>query len=173
MPRRLTRSEVEKRQIMARDWGLKEIEKRYLPTLEELRKRLKNLQTCGFSKEEIIKMARRLPLILGYTAERTNGLLRNLEEYGFSKEEIIKMARRLPSILCCTAERTRNLIEWFDFHQIDIDFTKKPFCLIFSAQTLEARRRELETLGFNYQLNPFPLFYNKNMWEKFLNRAKP
>jgi len=49
---------------VAKEYGLEEIEERYLPSLEELKKRLENLEKYGFSKEEIIAMVRKLPLLL-------------------------------------------------------------------------------------------------------------
>lgn len=134
-PKLLTTDEITERQRIAREWGLEGIEEIYLPTSEELRKRLTNL-----------------------------------EQYGFSRQEIITMIRRSPHLLGHTAERTRKLIEWFRFHQIEIDIAQKPFCLIFALQTLEMRRVQLEELGWDYQQNPGPLFYSKKRWENFLKR---
>ncbi len=51
-------------------------------------------------------MVRKLPPLLGCTAERTNALLANLEAYGFSQDEVRAMVRKLPPLLGCTAERT-------------------------------------------------------------------
>jgi len=137
-------------------------------TAERTNKSLQNLEDYGFSKPEIIGMVRRSPTIIEFTAERTNGLLQNLENYGFTKEEIREMVRKLPPILGYTAERTGKLIKWFRFHRIEINLVKKPFCLIFSLKTLEARRKELEKIGFDYQKKPYPLFWSKREWEEFI-----
>mgnify|MGYP001600950913 FL=1 len=82
----------------------------YIPPEKTRGVRVQNLEEHGFSKEQVVKMVAWLPVILSYTAERTNSLLANLEEHGFSKEQVVKMVARHPVILGYTAERTNSLL---------------------------------------------------------------
>ena len=119
---------------------------------------LLNLERYGFAKAEIVKMVRNSPAILICTSKRTNSKILNLERYGFIKEEIIVMVRRVPALFSWSAERTGKLIEWFLFYRIEINLVERPEKLIFSLNTLEARRKYLEEIGFDYQKTPYALF---------------
>ncbi|MEK7546269.1 MAG: hypothetical protein AAB554_04305, partial [Patescibacteria group bacterium] len=73
------------------------------------KERESNLEAYGFSQDEVRAMVRKLPPLLGCTAERTNALLANLEAYGFTRDEVRALVRKLPPLLGCTAERTNAL----------------------------------------------------------------
>jgi hypothetical protein len=102
---------------------------------------LTNLETYGFSRDEVRAMVRKLPSILSCTAERTNALLANLETCGFSRDEIRAMVRKLPSILGCTAERTKSIVR--TLQEQGIDPVTHAALLMLSPIVLRGRIRAL------------------------------
>ena len=67
---------------------------------ETLTKKVKDiynfLLSLGYSKEEVIKMTKRLPAIYGYSIESMKQKIEDIIELGYSREEVIKMTKTSP-----------------------------------------------------------------------------
>ncbi|MFZ5365179.1 MAG: hypothetical protein ACOZBH_03215 [Patescibacteria group bacterium] len=145
-----------------------DIDKQYIIPAETIVKHLKALEDFGFDKDDLIKMVIKLPAILGFTAERTNGLLQNLIDFGFDKDDVIKMVIKMPAILSCTAERSnsllQNLIE-FGFAKDDVIkmVVKLPSILGYTAERTIALLCLFEEMNFYIRENPSYLMFSPKL----------
>lgn len=81
------------------------------PKPETMRKRFAALVDYGLAPNKITRMAKLMPGILGYRAERSLTLFSYLESVGFTREHVCKMVAAVPGIMCFKPARIDRTIQ--------------------------------------------------------------
>ena len=75
----------------------------------------------GYTKEEIIKMTKFLPVLYSYSEEKISDKIEYMIQLGYTKEEVIKMTKILPTLYGYGNENINNKIEYM----IQLGYTKE------------------------------------------------
>ena len=76
-----------------------------------LKSKIEDMEKLGYSKEEIIKMTKRLPTIYGYSTDTLKQKIEDMEKLGYSKEEVIKITKSLSPIYSYSTDTLKQKIE--------------------------------------------------------------
>ena len=83
----------------------------YSLSIENVKQKIEDMVSLGYSKEEIIKMTKSLPTIYGFSIENMKQKIEDMVSLGYSREEVIKMTKILPAIYSYSIENMKQKIE--------------------------------------------------------------
>ena len=119
--------------------------------IEEMNAYMKKL---GYSKEEVIKMAKSFPPIYSYNTDNIKQKIEHMKKLGYSKEEVIKMTKSLPAIYGYSIDNIKKKIE--DMEKIGysraevIKVTKSmPTIYGYSTDNIKQKIEDMEKLGYS------------------------
>ena len=123
--------------------------------------------SLGYSKEDVIKMTKRLPSLYGLSIENIKQKIEDLISLGCDKEDVIKMTQNLPSLYSYSIENIKQKIDFYKI--VDLDFivfedTKK---LMQSVDLTYARYMFFKDKGIEVTRDNYRrLFYSVKIFEK-------
>ena len=86
------------------------------------------MEKLGYSKEEVIKIAKSLPAIYGYSIDNIKQKIEDIEKLGYSREEVIKMTKSLPTIYSLSTDSLKQKVDFYDnigLYELAINDTKQ------------------------------------------------
>ena len=123
-------------------------------SIENLKKKIEDLEKLGYSKEEVIKITKSMPSIYGFSIENIKQKIEDLEKLGYSREEVIKITKSMPTIYGLSIENIKQKIE--DLEKLGyskeevIKMTKTlPSIYGYSIENLNKKIEDLEKLGYS------------------------
>ena len=131
--------------------GIKDLKPETL--LKNIEKNYKFLIEQGYTKEDIIKMAKFQPLMYAYSIENMKNKIEQMQELGYTKEEVIKMTKILPVIYSHSIENMKNKIEQMQ----ELGYTKEevikmtknqPSIYGYSIENMQNKIEQMQKLGY-------------------------
>ena len=107
-----------------------------------------------YSKKEVIKMTKTLPLMYGFSIENLKKKIENMMQLGYSKEEVIKMTKTYPAIYSYSIENIKQKIE----DMMSLNYTKDEIIKMTkivpqiygrSIENIEKKINVIMTLGYS------------------------
>ena len=89
-------------------------------SIENIKRKLKDIESLGYTKEETIKMTSLLPALISYSTENIKQKIDDIMSLGYSKEEVIKMTITLPALFGYSIENITKKINFYK--EIGLDF---------------------------------------------------
>ena len=122
---------------------------------------------CGYTKEEVIKMAKTSPTIYGHSIENMKQKIVDIMDLGYTKEEVIKMTKTLPTLYGLSIENIKQKIDFYNLigiHELAVMDAK---LLMQSTNLSYARYSFYIDLGINIDMNNYKkLFIDQKQFEK-------
>ena len=134
---------------------------------ENIKQKIKDMNTLGYTKEEVIKMTKSLPQIYSYSIENMKQKIEDIISLGYTKEEVIKMTKSLPQIYGLSIESMKQKIDFYDsidMHELAVINPKQ---LMQSVNLSYARYSFYKDRGIDIDMNNYgKLFVGQKNFEK-------
>ena len=139
----------------------------YCYSIENIKQKIDDLISLGYSRDDVIKMTKQLPTLFGYGIENIKQKMDNLISLGYSHEDVIKMTKQLPALFGLSIETVKQKIDFYKQTNLDdivLTDTKK---LMQSTDLTYARYMFLKDKGIEITVNYYnKLFYSAKIFEK-------
>ena len=125
---------------------------------ETLKKKIEEInmymEKLGYSKEEVIKMTKSLPVIYSLSIDNIKQKIEDIEKLGYSKAEVIKITKSMPSLYGYSIDTLKQKIE--DMEKLGysraevIKMTKSlPSIYGYSIDNIKQKIEDIEKLGYS------------------------
>ena len=125
---------------------------------ETLKKKIEEInmymEKLGYSKEEVIKMTKSLPVIYSLSIDNIKQKIEDIEKLGYSKAEVIKITKSMPSLYGYSIDTLKQKIE--DMEKLGysraevIKMTKSlPSIYGYSIDNIKKKIEDIEKLGYS------------------------
>ena len=125
---------------------------------ETLKKKIEEInmymEKLGYSKEEVIKMTKSLPVIYSLSIDNIKQKIEDIEKLGYSKAEVIKITKSMPSLYGYSIDTLKQKIE--DMEKLGysraevIKMTKSlPSIYGYSIDNIKQKIEDMEKLGYS------------------------
>ena len=132
-----------------------------------MQQKIADMESLGYSKEDVIKMTKTQPPICSYSIENMQQKIADMEAVGYSKEDVIKMTKSLPSIYSDSIENMKQKIEFYDSIDMHDLAIVDPKILMQSVDLSYARYEFLKSKGIMVDMSNYgKLFTNNKRFEK-------
>ena len=139
----------------------------YSYSIENMKQKIEDIISLGYTKEEVIKMTKILPAIYGLSIESMKQKIEDIISLGYTKEEVIKMTKILPSIYGFSIENMKQKIDFYDsidMHELAVINPKQ---LMQSVNLSYARYSFYKDRGIDIDMNNYgKLFVGQKNFEK-------
>ena len=80
-------------------------------SIENIKQKIEDLISLGYSQEDVIKMTKLLPALYSYSIENIKQKIEDLISLGYSRADVIKMTKLLPTLFGYSIENIEQKIE--------------------------------------------------------------
>lgn len=131
------------------------------------------LGSLGYSREDIIRMTKKLPAMCQYSIDSLKHKIEGLEELGYNRGDIIKMTKVYPQIYSISMENINKKIQEMG----ELGYSKEdvmkmgralPATFGYTVERIRKRIEELEELGYSredviHTTKSFPALFGYNI----------
>ena len=108
----------------------------------------------GYSREEVIKITKRLPTIYGLSVESMKQKIEDIVSLGYSREEVIKMTKRLPTIYGLSIENMKQKIEdivslGYSREEVIKMTESHPAIYSYNIESMKQKIEDIVSLGYS------------------------
>ncbi len=89
-------------------------------SIENIKQKIEDMITIGYTEAEVIKMTKALPSLFGYSIENIKQKINDMIALGYTKIEVIEMTKVLPSLFSYSIENIKQKVE----DMITLGYTK-------------------------------------------------
>ena len=138
----------------------------YSLSIDNMKQKIEDLISLGYSKEEILKMTLNLPSIYGLSIDNMKQKIEDLINLGYTKEEVLKMTKNVPTIYSLSIETMKQKIEeiiTLGYTKQEVIYIIKNYPTIFALSTKNLK----EKIDFynSIQMHELPIVVPKNLMQ--------
>ena len=139
----------------------------YCYSIENVKRKIDDLISLGYSYDDVIKMTKSLPTLYGYGIENIKQKMDNLISLGYSRNDVIKITKQLPALFGLSIENIKQKIDFFKQLNLDAIILTDTKKLMQSTDLTFARYMFLKDKGIEITVNYYnKLFYSAKTFEK-------
>ncbi len=135
-------------------------------SIENIKQKIEDIETLGYTKNEVIKMIKTFPALFSYSIDNIKQKAEDIVALGYTKDEVIKMTKILPSLFGYSMDNIKQKIEFYQLINIDYLLVDNAKYLMQSVELSYARyefykSKNIEINNKNYRL----LFISQKKFE--------
>ena len=120
---------------------------------KDIEDKLDDIVGFGYSKEEVIKMFKKVPSLYSLKVKTIRKKINDMIELGYTKEEVLKMTKKSPSLYCYNNKNIKKKID----DMIELGYTKEDAIKMskkcsslytFNIESMKIKIEDMISLGY-------------------------